>query len=222
MKSPVLEKKGRRAELVCCGLVGIVLAWTYSSPFFSARQLISVDTEMLLHFSSFLMSISGLLAYIFIRRTKQPSWRILDFITLFALFVSVGLVCMGWNLSDRFFFNWKMRNTPNETWYSVVKEVNALGAQVVAANDEDFWLPITKNDLPKVFDHIGLRGEFASGRAQMDPGGKEQAVVLVLYGYKSRRWGIYLGDSEYLTSRWPHARIARVTEDLLFFVSPDS
>lgn len=99
--------------------------------------------------------------------------------------------------------------------------MNVFGSRVIAAKDDDFWFSIEESDLPDNFRHIGLKKEFAYGRAQMDPSGKAASEVVVAYGYKSRRWGVWLGDRSNITNLWPYARISQVGDNLFFFATTD-
>ncbi|MBE0545154.1 MAG: hypothetical protein IH623_27770 [Verrucomicrobia bacterium] len=177
--------------------------------------------EMDLHWLSFFTAVAGFFGNVILRSKRNPKLGFSDVAMLVALIISLGLVGAAWVLSDATFFACKIRTTPTATWDAAAKEMDTFGARVIQEDDDDFWFPIEKEDLSSVFDPVGMRNEYGFGRAQMDTSGKPQADVLIVYGYKSRRWGLYQGERVNLVERWPYARINAIRENLLFFVTPD-
>lgn len=221
MTSPMNPKPAVAGEWLCVALIPVALLCSLVSPVLSASQMISVRLEIDLHWMGFFTAVAGLFGNVVLRRKRNPKLAFSDVVMLFALIISLGLVGAAWVLSDATFFACKIRATPTATWDAAAREMDTFGGRVVQEDDDDFWFPIEKEDLSSVFDPVGMRNEYGFGRAQMDPSGKPHAEVLIVYGYKSRRWGLYQGERANLVERWPNARINAIRENSFFFVTPD-
>lgn len=217
-------KSAYRLRWCSVGVIMISLTWSLVSPIFAATGKISVQTELLLHWFAFGSVFAGVGVFCsdYIKRTAKPRRVAVDLSVFFAAIVITCSAVILWLHSEQRFFSWKLRQTTNAAWQETANEMNVFATQVSTASNADFWIPIQKEMLSPSFDSVGLNSEFAFGRAQLEPSSKIQTEVVIAYGYKSRRWGLWRTDDiEAIKGRWPRARIASVAENLSFFVTAD-
>lgn len=199
-------------------LVISALVWGLASPCLTASHAISVQMESGLRWLSSCIVFIGLALF---WKGRRLSGQVRACVLVFGTAVILVVVGITWVQSSFIFFWWVTHTRSSPAWVSVSREVASLRWKLLEGDHQNDWFAIEKDDLPDAFDHVGQKQEYAFGQAQMDTSGKPDAQVLIAYGYKNRRWGVYYGNEEYLRQRWPRANFFQPTTNLLYFVTTD-
>lgn len=176
--------------MVGCAVGAIFLLSSAASsffwPLFSARLLISYPTERPLY----LLSLVGALAAVpIIHQLWQGSALsgrgVVLGLSLFLATLCWVVVCWSWRDSNALFFYWKTKTETRESWNMVADELDKLVKRTTQPDS------LVRGDMPPSFAAV-LGTAFYYGNVSRLSDGSAQAKVV--YGYKSRCWGLFQGE----------------------------
>jgi hypothetical protein len=198
-----------RAGIVSMGLGGILVV---AATWLSAIQVITVGAEL----ASFWLCIAVVLlgGWCASRANRVGTRRF----SIGLLTVALAIFVAAWALflSDLAFFHWRLRSVPAKAWANMISDM-----QQIASSTVDSYIPKSKKAPPSSVRELGLVEDYGCMHVWADsspayPGVKGD----VLFGYKSRSWGLWLGPENYLDSFCPGCRRVLVAPKAFFFVGP--
>jgi hypothetical protein len=199
-----------RAGIVSMGLGAL---WVIAATWFSATRVITVVAEL----ASFWLCIAAVLlggwcAY----RARQNETKRFRIVTLTAA-LAVFVVAWALFLSDLAFFHWKLRSVPTNAWANMISDMQ----QIASPTADGGYIPKNKKALPSSVRELGLVDDYGCIHAWSDSSPAYPGVRGdVLFGYKSRMWGLWLGPEDSLDRFCPGCRRAPVAPKAFFFVGP--
>jgi hypothetical protein len=137
------------------------------------------------------------------------------------------IVISSCRYSDNTFIFWKIKAVKPQDWGRMISDLRTLDKQGKATNSR---IDITREQnglfnptgekimlvpLPKSFDALGLSTDCRGGTAGT---GINPSIV---YGTKSRRWGLVIGSNDFSHGNWALFKHVEVGDDAWFFVGPD-
>ena len=126
------------------------------------------------------------------------------------------VVVWAWFLSDLAFFHWKLKSVPANAWAQIISDMQ----QIASPTQDGGYMP-SKKAAPKSVHQLGLGEDFSCIHAWVAPSSDYPGVAGdVLFGYKSRNWGLWLGPEKSLDSFCPGCRRVLVAPKAFFFVGP--
>jgi len=204
-----------RGTVLASSLMLAISLLSAAWPYCSARVWIALPTERSLYGLSLLTVFSGVLANRAVRAPTRASfwWRGTSVVEAVGLLATVAVVAL-WSHSNDLFFYWVKRSTPASAWSLLAKEMNEITAGKAPQMGADS-IRISSRDLPGYFDQaLGKRAEFYYGFVAKQKGTLEP-ITAVVYGYKSRCWGLYRGGDPRI--RWPDAKVIRLNSTTSYF-----
>jgi hypothetical protein len=195
-------------------MIGVATVWAVSAAWFSANRIIAVTSELALYWLSFIAVLVGWALHLDNRRAFTGSVQILA--TPWAGAVALLVVLSAWLLSDGAFFRWKLRAVPPEAWSQMVLDLKSIAIPY----PEGDTVPSRKVP-PKSVQRLGLGHDFGVMNAWIvDAPGYPGVKAEVLFGYKSRAWGLWVGPEISLLGFCPGCRHVLVASNAFFFVGP--
>ena len=203
-----------RRTVFLAGIIsmGLGAIWVIVATWLSANRVITVIAE--------LASLWLCIAAVFLggwcaTRTKEGEAKRLP-IGLLAAGLGIFVVVWAWFISDLAFFHWKLRSVPASAWAQIISDVQ----RIASPTPDGGYMP-TKNAAPKSVHELGLGDDFGCIHAWVESSSDYPGVRGdVLFGYKSRSWGLWLGPEKSLDSFCPGCRRALVAPKAFFFVGP--
>lgn len=211
-------KLGRRTWLpLACALLimAIFVSASWVAPLASASHLISVYSELRAYKYCLTGAAAGVVVFwIFTgRNAPHAGLSFSRLLVLLAFAVSIVAIAIVWSREgDHLFLRWTLRRIPTDAWAQIGHELSSM-----EPSPENGW-SLQSQTLPRIFEWVGLRNELSGGVVNRQ---KSPHEVYVAYGYKARRWGVYLGSGDTLRVRWRRAQIVEVQPNLFIFVTED-
>ena len=197
------------------GILGMGLGptWAVAATWLSANRVIPVIAE----FASVWLCIAVVLmgGWCASRASEGQTKRLP--IGLVASVLVVSVMVWAWFISDFAFFHWKLRAMRPSTWAQMISDMQEIARSTPDAG----YLPVSKRVPPMSVRKLGLGDDYGcmhiwAENSAAYPGVKGD----VLFGYKSRSWGLWLGPEDSLKRFCPGCRRAVVASKAFFFVGP--
>jgi hypothetical protein len=193
--------------------VGLGPIWAVATTWLAAHGFITVIAE--------LASVCLCLVAVFLGgwcacRTSKDETKKLP-IGLVAAALWIFVVVWAWLISDLAFFHWKLRSLPPNTWARMVSDMR----QMAKSNPDAFYLPANKYPPPMSVRKLGLGDDYSCMHVCAESSAAYPGVRGdVLFGYKVRNWGLWLGPEKSLNRFCPGCRRTLVAPKTYFFVGP--
>ncbi len=200
--------------MLCAGTVSMALGsgWIIASTWLAAHRLITVFTELRSLWPCVAAVCFG--GWCIYRTIEGGSKRYVIGLVTAALVVFIPV--WAWFLSDAAFFHWKLKSLPPNTWAQVISDI-----QRIASPTSDGGHMSSRKGAPKSVQQLGLGEDFRGINAWAETSSNYPGVRGdVLFGYKSRSWGLWLGPEERLDDFCPGCWRAPVASKAYFFVGP--
>jgi len=193
-------------------LAGLAALWSVGAACISANLIISVRAETASYWLCLFIFILGGALYL----GTCSRCSALGFWTRCAC-TALGFTVLiaSWRLSDKQFLYWKMRAIPPGAWAEMVTDLEALGRQAANANKE---LPQRK-PLPKSLQRLGMQVDYKGGMGNVwNSPDYEGVFANIIFGYKSRCWGLFLGPASRAKTYCQGGACIRVAPNAFFFI----
>lgn len=199
------------------GLLIIVscVLWSSIAVILSVQGLITVYLELRSYVPSLIIVGLGAIVILGKREPRSTVVGVRRICTWLVLALSISLMVTVWLKSNSIFHYWKAQQVTSAFLQMLPNDVDSLVRDVRSRNAGH---EISANMLPPHFGKIGRTEEFAYGYAAVEG---EDAEVLIAYGYKSRRWGIFYGDESSLADRFQGSRRVPLSARLFYFTTTD-
>jgi hypothetical protein len=192
---------------VACALLSIL--W----PLLAADNIISIGTQKFLILLSALGVFTGVLMFSR-NHVLSALWKLI--IACPALVACVTLIVNAYMHSNDVFFSRRTRNLSSQQWEALAEDLSKLAMQKLSGSND--FAKLTPSDLPLEFAaHLGQPAEYAYGSVFRTKYGK--IFAMVVYGTKSRRWGVYQGGNP--SEKWPGASVYQIGTNAWYFVAID-
>jgi hypothetical protein len=193
--------------------MGFGAIWVIAATWLAANCVITVIAELA---SLWLCIGAVLLGGWCASRASEGTTKSLP-IGLLTAGLGIFVVVWAWFLSDSAFFHWRLRSVPANTWSQIISDMQQLARSTPDAG----YLPAIRKSPPMSVRQLGLGDDYGCMHVWADnstayPGVKGD----VLFGYKSRSWGLWLGPEESLNRFCPGCRRSLVAPKAYFFVGP--
>jgi hypothetical protein len=193
--------------------------WVFASPLLSAYEIITVRSELITKWYCLMGTLIAGLGFVIIT-DGLPSMFSKRRARCLAFLCALVCVYSGLRWSDRMFLYWKQLYIPTEALSMIMSDLEVLKEKkITSSSDEYRSLPISS--LPKHLTYLGRENEFFGAFSQAVPNSLNVSIIRVAYGYQNRRWGIFIGNLDILTNRWPTYKVAIISSNGCFFAGPD-
>jgi hypothetical protein len=205
-------------------LMVIGVLWALSASWLTANEWITTYTEFNTYFwSGCLVAVGGLVC-ITLRSGRNPRLKG----AIFEMALGLVIIWASCRYSDDTFIFWKVRVVKPAEWQKMVSDLRTLDQKGRESNtrfeitkEKDGLFNPTREKIalvspPKSFDPLGLLSDFRGGHAGIDSGNPT-----VVYGVKSRRWGLVIGSSDFSHGEWSFFKRVQVGDNAWFFAGPD-
>jgi len=182
----------------------------------AANKLIAVSTEFACYYVSPLAVIGAALYYLFGGGQSKTSWALCRGAVATAV---VLFVVIAWPLflSTWAFFHWKLEAIPASAWPQMVSDLENLGRQSVEADGS--YRSFHSRTLPPSLRQLGSGQDYLGGSGQMVTYSDYTGILAqVVFGYKSRTWGLVVGPERAVESYCPRCERIQVAPNAYFFV----
>ena len=200
LNSQKFHYTGRSLCVVC--LLSCVIV-----PIFAAEHVITFLFENRVYFYSAILAIIGIL----MQRDRQGGgkWRIAHLgYSLLSLFVAIALSFWTWD--NDVFFHLTKALTSNSDW----NRINGSLITLSKVDEDGSSASVNRAEIDQNLYRLGRIDDFDSGYVN-------SKGVLLMYGPKSRRWGVAKGDPGLIPSNLKLLRTARVASNLWFYIGVD-
>jgi hypothetical protein len=214
-KAVPVARGQRLGSLLGCLLCAASAIWCGVAPILSASKAISVRSELSSYGNAFIVALLGAGLVIFFRKG-------LFIRPLLYLIAGVSLLLPAlfgyFMLSNGLFLHYTARRVPAEDWQKVVAALEALDKGTAGP----YSVALDVDSLPSVLNEtVGLRGDVDSGYMLKRGGNGSPFEAFIMYGPKSRRWGVVLGNPTLIPSNLKRLHLVAVTPRLLLFAGID-
>lgn len=195
-------------------LMGIAGLWSFTAAWFSAKRVIPVAVELPSYWLALLIIASGASLCLGDMRHPKP---VKMFLFRSSVVASAFLVFLsGWLLSDRMFFFWKRRDISSMVWSQMAADLQDFGRRSADGSGSS---PFRLKGLPNSLRQLGMETDYIGGSGQIIDSSLYQGLVVeVDFGYKTRTWGLFVGPTEILESRWAKCIRIQVALDAFLFL----
>jgi hypothetical protein len=194
-------------------VVGCAIAWSLSAAWFSANRVIPVYSELALYWLCLFGGLAGW-CFHFINRHACPGLpRLLA--SPWAGGAALLIIVSAWLMSDWAFFHWKQRAVSQKEWSQMVSDLKRIAIPYHDGAESVHRTP------PESVRLLGLGFDFGVMNAWVvDAPGYPGLKAEVLFGYKSRNWGLWVGPEQSLLGFCPACMHAQVASNAFFFTGP--
>ena len=193
--------------------MGFGPTWVVAATWLSAHRMITVIAE----FASFWLCVATVLlgGWCAFRASKAHLTRV--WIGLLSPALAVFVVVCAWFLSDAAFFHWRLRSVQANAWAQMVSDMR----QIASPTPDGGYMPGSNKAPPVSVRELGLGDDYTGMHAWVESSSGYPGVRGdVLFGYKFRAWGLWLGPDASLDHFCPGCRRALVAPKAFFFVGP--
>lgn len=196
------------ATLLACIWSGLA-AWA------AAKGILQVRTEVLGYRFAFLVVVAC--AVFFLRQRPKELTPLVRYILPF---ISLAFILAIWLLSDSIFAQWKMKLLSKQDWAQMTTDLTVLAKRYPTKSQDQSWSSDPRQ-LPRSFRLLGRSDEYAAGFGGEGFFGQTNPIACVLYGFKARTWGLFVGTSEEASWYWKKGPLIQVNSNAFFFFGPN-
>jgi hypothetical protein len=199
-----------KISAVAIPALGAVCAYFWS--LLAARVYVSYRTEQDLYLFSLVATVSATLSIHFFFSPASRGGIKRASVLVSSLVISSVLMILAWRESNALFFQWFVRTTTPAVRSKLITELISLAPS--KSGPDPSYINFSRSSLPRYFSKtLGKPTDFYYGSySAVEDSGVE---LMVVYGYKSRCWGLYKGPA--LKDRWPTARVYDLGDSTYFF-----
>jgi hypothetical protein len=197
-------------------LMAAAAIWAFIAVRLSAYEVITVLAELVSYWLALCVVIGG--AWLFLKGRHKPVSSSSFLARCLCVAIAFTVLVASWGLSSRRFILLKVRSIPQNAWSKMVSDLEGIGTHAAQSGVTSVS---SQTPLPKSLQQLGLASEYSGGMGNVWKASEYTGpVASVLFGYKSRSWGLCVGPESFASRCARKGNYIHVASNAYFFCGP--